>query len=61
MESSQGAANLDGGKGKSSHLRENKVAGEESDNTDEIVVEATYGDDLNGDSRGLTGEEIQWE
>jgi len=54
-------ANLDGGKGRSSHLRENKVASEESDNTDEMVVEATYGDDLNGDSRGLTREEIQWE
>lgn len=42
---------LDGGKGKSSYLRENEVVGEESNGTNEMVTEAIYGEDLNGDGR----------
>ena len=58
MESSRGAADLDGGEGKSSHLRENEVVGEESDGANEMVAEATYCEDLNNDSRGIAGEEV---
>lgn len=61
MESSRGAADLDGGEGRSSRLRENEVASEESDGADEMVAEATYGEDLNGDGGGLAGEEVRWD
>lgn len=61
MESSRGAADLDGGEGRSPRLRENEVAGEESDGADEMVAEVTYGEDLNGDGGGLAGEEVRWD
>ena len=54
-------ANLGGGESKSPRLRENEVAGEESDGANEMIVEATYGEDLNGDGGGLVREEVRWD
>lgn len=63
MESSQGVADLDDKEGRSSHLRENEVANEESNGADEMVTEATYCKDLNNDGEGLARKEVwcEWE
>ncbi len=59
MESTRGATDLDGGEGRDRSRRGKEVACEESDGPDEMIPEATDGEDLDRDGGGLAGEEVR--
>lgn len=62
MESSGRAADLDGsesGDPRAGCHGGREVAGEESDASDQMVAEVTYGVDLDADAGGLAGEKLR--